>query len=262
MNAQQFNLTNEDKNSIWVTRPYYYFTIPQIRMLWKKEIKLNKERMQKFLDAYNKDPKSAGVYKPSRLFFIYEQMLCLSIPTKGKLRYTNKAAYTPYLLANVLDGDFEEEEIEEAITIFSRDLLLITIEEDHTITMNLFDDTFPGKGTALNASDEQDNDSSDVDRCINKLIEHNYITSDHKEYSLFKEFFDKVLPTFDDLSISEVLEVIAIFATSDVKKAKTTIKSPFKYFEPAFRKAIEDLRTKKKQASFSEDCQSTKKDWF
>ena len=81
-------------------------------------------------------------------------------------------------------------------------------------------------------------------------------------FSVGEEFFSKVLPTFNDLSISEVLEVIAIFATSDVKKAKGSIKSPFKYFESAFRKAIEDLRAQKKQASFIESCETTKKDWF
>lgn len=264
MNAQQITQNNEEKNLIWIKRPYYYFTLPQIRMLVKKEAQIDSSRLIKWMDDYRKDPKLAGQYKPSRLFYIYEQMLTLSIPTKGRLRYTDKIRYTPYLLSNVLEGNFEDTEIDEVITLFANTLYLISIEQDGTIVMNLFNEFFDGFTEEITTSTNEstNDDNNDVERCINKLIEHNYITSDHKEKSLFEEFFSKVLPTFNDLSISEVLEVIAIFATSDVKKAKGSIKSPFKYFESAFRKAIEDLRAQKKQASFIESCETTKKDWF
>lgn len=258
MNAQQFNLTNEEKNSIWIPRPYYYFTLPQIRMLWKKEFSLNKTRMKKFMSDYDNDPKSTSVYKPSRLFFIYEQMLCLSIPTKGKLRYTNKVPYTPYLLANVLEGDFESEEIDEAIQIFEKELFLITIESDLTISMNLFDDSFPGKKAEKN-NDETEED--DFNRFTEKVISTGYIAKDNKEIQTFNEFFKKIIPTLDDLSTAEIMQII-FNINKDSKKSKATIKSEFKYFESSFRKAIEDLREKKKQASFAENCDLEKKEWI
>lgn len=257
MNAQQFNLTNEEKNSIWIPRPYYYFTLPQIRMLWKKELSLNKARIKKFMADYDRNPKLTSVYKPSRLFFIYEQMLCLSIPTKGKLRYTNQVPYTPYLLANVLEGDFESDDIEEAIQIFEKELFLITIESDLTITMNLFDDSFPGKKS------EKNNDDADEEnnRFTEKVISTGYIAKDSKEIQKFNEFFNKVIPTLDDLTTKEIMQII-FNINKDSKNSKATIQDKFKYFEKSFRKAIETLRENKKQASFAENCDLEKKEWI
>ena len=264
MNAQQNTQSIEEKNLIWIQRPYFYFTLPQIRMLCKKEAKIDSERWLKWMETYRKDPKLAGQFKPSRLFYIYEQMLTLSIPTKGRLKYNEKVYYTPALLAGVLEGDFTSEDIEEAITILEKYLFLITIEDDKTIVINLFNDFFSGFSGETTNDDIRKDDSLDaaVEKCINKLIEHNYITSDHKELSDFKKFFKEVLPMLKDLSLPEIEQIIGTFATSGVKKAKRPIDEKFKYFEPSFRDAINRYRTEKKKKEFAEACESTKKDWI
>lgn len=266
MNAQLTTQTNEERLSIWIPLPYFYFTQPHIKMLCKKEQSLNRERLKKWKEENEKNPKTANPYRESKLFYVYQQMLCLSIPTHGKLRYNDRVGYNAGLLASVLDGDFWEEEITEILKIFEEELYLISIDVDKTIVMNYFDDSFPGQSKADEVISESKgkkgrSDLEGLTTYTQKLIEWEYIKANHKQLDKFEEFFKKVIPTLTDFTEGEIKDIIYKFIHDDVPTLKEPIKSHLSVFEKSFRKSIEDVRKKRSEAEFQRRLSDQNPGW-
>lgn len=236
-------------NKIWISRPHYYFTNPLIRRLIKTEERLNSELYKKI----QADKTFVGVFRPIRLFLIYEQLLCMGIQTDGVLRYGGKSAYTPSLLADVLDGYFDSDEVDRAV----KELVaigLLKIEEDGAIILTCFEESIPTVGDAALAEDANSTDESlsSYSTFVRQLIKKGYVDADdrkNKKGSKIQDFenffivFKKSHPKFDDKSIMGLVEN---FLENVLKKeggVSSIDKSRLRYLDQSLNKAIKDINS-------------------
>lgn len=244
-------------SKIWIPRPHYYFTNPLIRRLIKTEERLNTELYKKI----QADKTFVGVFRPVRLFLIYEQLLCMAIQSDGVLRY-GSAPYTAYILADVLDGDFNSEEIDQAVQVLVN-IGLLRIEEDRSIILTCFEEDFPTSGDAALAEDANSNDEN-LSTCspfIRRLIKKGYIDADdrkNKKGSKIQDFenffiaFKKSHPKFDEKSIMGLVENFMTNVSKKEGGVQSVDKSRLKYFSLAMENAIKDINNANLKKSVDE----------
>lgn len=220
------------EKKIWTTRPYYYFTLPYIRILLKQK------------DA-------------PKLFLFYEQLLCLAVPTNGQLRYTEKCPYTPFLLASILEGyrvsdgidGFTEDQVEEFVDILKK-LEILDVLEDGTIVLNHMDELVPRASTAKTV--EISNQESIVDEDKHSkftihLVKAGYLTK-KDDLNNWDNFFNNNIDKALDRGVTEeqILEALTLYVTKDVPnylKEKGRINNKLNFFQKSFLKKIDDLIT-------------------
>lgn len=243
---------------IWIPRTHYYFTSPLIRRLIKTEERLNSEIIKKAVSE-------KMCYKPIRLFLIYEQLYCMAIKSDGVLRY-GVTFYTPYLLADVLDGNFTTEEVEVAINELVN-IGLIVIDENHSIILTDFKDEIPDKGDALLAESESKevtttatSENPPFSSLVGLLIEGEFISKNDRlnkkgsKIEDFENFFINLKKSNPSLSEDEIKKII--LSVLDAWKNRDSnldpIKSTFAYFSKSFNQALKVKATKKLEKTVDE----------
>ncbi len=253
--------------NIWIARPHYYFTSPLIRRLIKYEERLNAELYKKI----QSDKSFVGVFRPVRLFLIYEQLFCMSIQTNGVLRY-GQSAYTPSLLADVLDGNFQSSEVEQAMVALE-DIGLIHIDEKMTIILTCFTEEIPTTAGSLSAAaadeqvlpEEKEKEQSNFSPYVQLLIKGGYLFEDdsknRKKSKIqdFEAYFVDIQKKNPKLTDKDLYDMVLLFL-KDIKESKTrveSITSKIAYFSKSMEKAISD----RNQADIKKSVDSMDYDW-
>lgn len=241
----------QQNSLIWIQRPYYYMTQPHIKTLIKVENELNIQKMKEFIARYREEQK-CYFYKPARLFLMYEQMLYLSIPTHGVLRYSDKCVYTAKLLSYALDGEFDESEVEEALEIFEKQIHLISKDDKGVIYLTYFDSSVPGIGRALvEELEAKESSSEDGNIFTSMLVKLGYLKKNDSQVELFDDYFEsriKELP----ITTEKIKEIIAIFVKRDVPKLKQKPKDKFAVFKTSFENALKKLKSDEDEINLEE----------
>lgn len=240
---------------------------PLIRRLIKYEERLNAELFKKM----QSDKSFVGVFRPVRLFVIYEQLLCMSIQTNGILRY-GQSAYTPTLLSDVLDGNFDPEEIEQAIQALE-DIGLIKIDESRSIILTCFSQDIPTTTDSLSVDNplpEEKNQETKEDKpqcspCVQLLIREGYLFEDDSKnkkkskISDFENYIANLQNKNSKLTPKELYQMIQLFL-KDMKDSGTgpnAITSKIAYFMKSIEKSLKD----KNQSEVKNAVASIDYDW-
>lgn len=249
-------------SKIWIARPHYYFTSPPIRRLIKYEERLNAELYKKI----QSDKSYVGVFRPIRLFVIYEQLLCMSIQTNGILRY-GQTAYTPFLLADVLDGNFDSKEIEQAIKALE-DISLLKIDESGSIILTCFTQEIPTTADSLavnNPLPPDENKKEEKEKpahspCVQLLIKEGYLNEDDRmnvkksKIQDFENYITFIRNKNSKLTIRDLYEMVSLFLKDlkDSGKKPDSITSRLAYFSKSMEKAIKDRNQNEVKKSVDE----------
>ncbi len=233
-------------SKIWIARTHFYFQNPLIKRLIKCEERLNAELYKKI----QVDKTYVGVFRPVRLFLIYEQLFCMSIQTNGVLRY-GQSAYTPALLADVLDGNFNSEEVEQAIVALE-DIGLIKIDDARSIILTCFTPDIPTTADSLAVENPlptaEEQEKSNYSPCVQLLIKEGYIFEDdakNRKKSKIQDFecyFDDLKKKNPKLTDKDLHDMVLLFL-KDIKESKTkvdSITSKIAYFSKSMEKAIKE----------------------
>ncbi len=249
-------------SKIWIARPHYYFTSPLIRRLIKYEERLNADLYKKI----QSDKSFVGVYRPIRLFVIYEQLLCMSIQTNGVLRY-GQSAYTPFLLADVLDGNFETQEIEQAIKALE-DIGLLKIDESGSIILTCFKDDIPTTADSLavdnplplSPKENKQEEKPAHSPCVQLLIKEGYLFEDDSKnvkkskIQDFENYLTFIKNKNSKLTVRDIYEMVLLFLKDlkDSGKKPESITSRLAYFTKSMEKAIKDKNQNEVKKSVDE----------
>lgn len=249
-------------SKIWIARPYYYFMNPLIRRLIKYEERLNAELYKKI----QSDKSYVGVFRPIRLFVIYEQLLCMSIQTNGILRY-GQTAYTPFLLADVLDGNFDSKEIEQAIKALE-DISLLKIDESGSIILTCFTQEIPTTADSLAVDNplplspegKKQEEKPTHSPCVQLLIKEGYIFDDDSKnvkkskIQDFENYLTFIKNKNAKLTIRDLYEMVLLFLKDlkDSGKKPDSITSRLAYFTKSMEKAIKDRNQSEVKKSVDE----------